>query len=225
MRVRPGTGGGRVLDLSVDGVDITVTAVDRPASGTVTVDGFTVPRPADSLADAALALATGTDPELRGRDLLDLLWALHRTPADGPRTATPVLAREDAYRSARPAGAAGSLAVRLSELLDSAAQDPDALTRHEETWRALGVTDAGLPALRAELTALADGLRVLPEVTADPVRALAARLPACPPPTVTRSWRRCRPRTVSGWPPTPCSWTPCAPGATRPSSPRSPRAS
>ncbi|CAL9330645.1 hypothetical protein SUDANB6_00065 [Streptomyces sp. enrichment culture] len=177
VRVRPGTGGGRVLDLSVDGVDITVTAVDRTASGTVTVDGFAVPQPADSLADAALALATGTDPELRGRDLLDLLWALHRTPADGPRTVTPALAREDAYRSARPAGAAPSLAVRLSELLDSAALDPDALARHEQTWRVLGVTDADLPALRAELTALADGLRARPEVTADPVRALAARLP------------------------------------------------
>ncbi|CAL9613726.1 hypothetical protein SUDANB58_05693 [Streptomyces sp. enrichment culture] len=177
VRVRPGTNGGRVLDLSVDGVDITVTTVDRPASGTVTVDGFTVPRPADSLADAALALATGTDPELRGRDLLDLLWALHRTPADGPRTVTPALAREDAYRSARPAGAAPSLAVRLSELLDSAALDPDALARHERTWRVLGVTDADLPALRAGLTALADGLRARPEVTADPVRALAARLP------------------------------------------------
>ncbi|MER6629446.1 hypothetical protein ABT301_14580 [Streptomyces sp. NPDC000987] len=136
-----------------------------------------MPAPADSLADAALALATGTDPELRGRDLLDLLWALHRTPAGSPRTVTPVLAREDAYRSARPVGAADSLAVRLSELLDSAALDPDALARHEETWRALGVTEADLPALRGELTALADGLRVLPEVTADPVRALAARLP------------------------------------------------
>ncbi|WP_345586861.1 lonely Cys domain-containing protein, partial [Streptomyces prasinosporus] len=177
VRVLPGTGGGRVLALSVNGVDLTVTAVDRPASGTVTVDGFTVPAPADSLADAALALATGTDPELRGRDLLDLLWALHRTPAEGPRTLTPVLAREDAYRSARPAAAAPSLAVRLSELLDSAALDPDALARHEETWRALGVTDADLPALRAELTVLADGLRVRPEVTADPVRTLAARLP------------------------------------------------
>ncbi|MFE7810861.1 lonely Cys domain-containing protein [Streptomyces sp. NPDC057433] len=179
VRVWPVTGGGRVLDLSVNGVDITVTAVDRPASGTVTVtvDGFTVPAPADSLADAALALATGTDPELRGRDLLDLLWALHRTPADGPRTVTPVLAREDAYRLARPVGAAPSLAVRLSELLDSAALDPDALARHEQTWRALGVPDADLPALRADLTALADGLRVRPEVTGDPVRVLAARLP------------------------------------------------
>ncbi|MFC9160656.1 lonely Cys domain-containing protein [Streptomyces fungicidicus] len=177
VRIRPGTGDGRVLDLSVNGVDITLTAVDRPAPGTVTVDGLTVPAPAESLADAALTLATGTDPELRGRDLLDLLWALHRTPADGPRTVTPVLARGDAYRAARPAGAAPSLAVRLSELLDSAALDPDALARHEQTWRSLGVTDAGLPALRAELTALADGLRVRPEVTADPVRALAARLP------------------------------------------------
>ncbi|MEU5095711.1 lonely Cys domain-containing protein [Streptomyces sp. NPDC020996] len=177
VRVWPVTGGGRVLGLSVNGVDITVTAVDRPAPGTVTVDGFTVPAPADSLADAALALATGTDPELRGRDLLDLLWALHRTPAESPRTVTPVLAREDDYGSARPTGAAGSLAVRLSELLDSAALDADALARHEETWRALGVTDADLPALRGELTALADGLRVRPEVTADPVRALAARLP------------------------------------------------
>ncbi|GGQ91073.1 hypothetical protein GCM10010280_43450 [Streptomyces pilosus] len=177
VRVQSRTGGGRVLDLSVNGVDLTVTAVDRPASGTVTADGFTVPAPADSLADAALALATGTDPELRGRDLLDLLWALHRTPSGNPRTVTQVLAREDAYRSARPAGAAPSLAVRLSELLDSAALDRDALVRHEETWSTLGVTDADLPALRAELTALADGLRARPEVTADPVRALAARLP------------------------------------------------
>ncbi|MEY7979877.1 hypothetical protein AB8O53_26570, partial [Streptomyces pilosus] len=177
VRVLPGTGGGRVLGLSVNGVDLTVTAVDRPASGTVAADGFTVPAPADSLADAALALATGTDPELRGRDLLDLLWALHRTPTGGPRTVVPVLAHEDAYRAARPAGAAPSLAVRLSELLDSAALDRHALARHEETWSTLGVTDADLPALRAELTALADGLRVRPEVTADPVRALAARLP------------------------------------------------
>ncbi|MET9369075.1 lonely Cys domain-containing protein [Streptomyces griseoflavus] len=177
VRILPGTAGGRVLALSVDGVDLTVTAVDRPASGTVTAEGFTVPAPVDSLADAALALTTATDPELRGRDLLDLLWALHRTPADDPRTRTTVLAREDAYRAARPAGAAPSLAVRLSELLDSAALDAEALARHEETWRALGVTDADLPALRAELTVLADGLRVLPEVTADPVRALAARLP------------------------------------------------
>ncbi|MFI8088595.1 lonely Cys domain-containing protein, partial [Streptomyces sp. NPDC086080] len=176
VRIRPVTGGGRVLELSVNGVDITVTAVDRPSPGTVTVDGFTVPAPADSLADAALALVTGTDPELRGRDLLDLLWALHRAPADTPRTVTSALEREDAHRSTQPAGTP-SLVVRLSELLDSAALDAEALARHERTWLALGATDADLPALRAELTALADELRARPEVTADPVRALAARLP------------------------------------------------
>ncbi|MDT0402098.1 lonely Cys domain-containing protein [Streptomyces edwardsiae] len=171
VRIRPGTGGARVLDVSVDGVGITITATDRPPTGTVTVDGFTLPAPAESVADAALALATGTDPDLRGRDLLDLLWALHAD--SGPRTVTPVLAHQATYGS----GADGSLAVRLSELLDSAALDPEALARHERTWRALGVTEAELAELRAELTALADELRALPEVITDPVRSLAARLP------------------------------------------------
>ncbi|MER6691427.1 hypothetical protein ABT329_20375, partial [Streptomyces minutiscleroticus] len=171
------TGGGRVLNVSVDGVPIRITAVDRPFTDTVTVDGFTVPAPADSVADAALALATGTDPELRGRDLLDLLWASRAASADGPRALGPVTAREDVYRSARPAGAAPSLTVRLSELLDTAALDAETLARHEGTWRALGVTDGDLPGLRTELTTLADALRTIPEVAADPVRALAARLP------------------------------------------------
>ncbi|MGW5636785.1 lonely Cys domain-containing protein, partial [Streptomyces sp. NPDC003832] len=180
VRVRRDAADGRVLDLSVDGVPMRITAVDGPAPGAnragpslVTVDGFTVPAPEDAVADAALALATGTDPELRARDLLDLLWALHRTPAAG---AAP-LARSDAYASARRPGAAPSLAVRLSELLDSVALDPDTLARHTETWRTLGVKDTELPSLTAQLTALASELRNRPDVIADPIRTLAARLP------------------------------------------------
>ncbi|MFE0423168.1 hypothetical protein ACFW15_12165, partial [Streptomyces sp. NPDC058953] len=167
--------GGTVVALSVDGVTVRIAVGDPPAA-TVTADGFTLPAPADSVADAALALATGTDRDLRDRDLLDLLWALGRTPAEGPRAAALLRSAGDAYRTAAPPGAAPALSVRLSELLD-AALDPGALTGHEEIWTALGVDESDLPGLRTELAALAAELRVLPEVVADPVRTLATRLP------------------------------------------------
>ncbi|MBT2875777.1 hypothetical protein HET67_30755, partial [Streptomyces sp. McG7] len=178
-QVRPSavTGGGRTLALSVDGVTIRITATGRAYTGTVRIDGFTLPAPADSVADAALTLATATGQDSRGRDLLDLLWALRATSADGTPSLTPATLPEDAYRAARPAGAPASLAVRLSEVLDTAALDADTLARHERTWRELGVADGDLPGLRAELTGLAHALRTAPEVTADPVRTLAARLP------------------------------------------------
>ncbi|MFF9451179.1 hypothetical protein ACF1D0_34550, partial [Streptomyces althioticus] len=178
-RVRPSavTDDGRTLALSVDGVTIRITATGRPYTGTVRTDGFTLPAPADSVADAALTLATATGQDSRGRDLLDLLWALRATSADGTPSLTPATLPEDAYRAARPAGAPASLAVRLSEVLDTAALDADTLARHERTWRELGVADGDLPGLRAELTGLAHALRTAPEVTADPVRTLAARLP------------------------------------------------
>ncbi|MBJ6612862.1 hypothetical protein H4K38_04310 [Streptomyces sp. I3(2020)] len=178
-RVRPSavTDDGRTLALSVDGVTIRITATGRPYSGTVRTDGFTLPAPADSVADAALTLATATGQDSRGRDLLDLLWALRATSADGTPSLTPATLPEDAYRAARPAGAPASLAVRLSEVLDTAALDADTLARHERTWRDLGVADADLPGLRAELSGLAHALRTAPEVSADPVRTLAARLP------------------------------------------------
>ncbi|MFD8266027.1 lonely Cys domain-containing protein, partial [Streptomyces althioticus] len=171
------TDDGRTLALSVDGVTIRITATGRPYTGTVRTDGFTLPAPADSVADAALTLATATGQDSRGRDLLDLLWALRATSADGTPSLTPATLPEDAYRAARPAGAPASLAVRLSEVLDTAALDADTLARHERTWRELGVADGDLPGLRAELTGLAHALRTAPEVTADPVRTLAARLP------------------------------------------------
>ncbi|MGW6455754.1 lonely Cys domain-containing protein [Streptomyces sp. NPDC055078] len=177
VRITSAGDGDRVVELTVNGGAVRITAVDRTPAATVTADGFTLPAPADSLADAALALATGTDPVLRGRDLLDLVWALHHTTSDGPRPTMLTDAHEAAYQAARPDNAAPTLAVRLSELLDTAALDPTALERHEGTWRDLGVTEAELLSLRAALTALADTLRTTPEVTADPVRALAAALP------------------------------------------------
>lgn len=106
-RVRPSavTDDGRTLALSVDGVTIRITATGRPYTGTVRTDGFTLPAPADSVADAALTLATATGQDSRGRDLLDLLWALRATSADGTPSLTPATLPEDAYRAARPAGA------------------------------------------------------------------------------------------------------------------------
>ncbi|MEU3599344.1 hypothetical protein ABZ714_11520 [Streptomyces sp. NPDC006798] len=171
----PAPDGDRAFALSVDGVTVRFGVGDPPAA-TVTADGFTLPAPAGSLAEAALALATGTDRDRLDRDLLDLLWAASRTPADGPRAAALLGPVADAYLSVAPPGAAPSVAVRLSELLD-AALDPDALAGHERIWTALGVEEADLPGLRTELSALAAELRSLPEVTADPVRVLARRIP------------------------------------------------
>ncbi|MFC7512534.1 hypothetical protein ACFQV4_29255 [Streptomyces thermocarboxydus] len=176
--VRPSavTDDGRTLALSVDGVTIRITATGRPYTGTVRTDGFTLPAPADSVADAALTLATAT-----GQDPADATSSTCCGPCAPPRPTarllTPATLPEDAYRAARPAGAPASLAVRLSEVLDTAALDADTLARHERTWRELGVADGDLPGLRAELTGLAHALRTAPEVTADLVRTLAARLP------------------------------------------------
>ncbi|QDY80312.1 hypothetical protein [Streptomyces qinzhouensis] len=181
--ILPSPDGGGTVALSVDGITVRIAA-GRPPAGTVAADGFTLPAPADSLADAALTLATGSDRVLRGRDLLDLLWALGRTPADGSRAAL-VLAGEDAYRATATPGAAPTLSVQLSELLDAAALDPGALAEHEQVWQELGVDEADLPGLRAELAALAAELRARPEVMADPVRALAARLPGMSPGGIT----------------------------------------
>ncbi|MEU5977612.1 lonely Cys domain-containing protein [Streptomyces sp. NPDC047315] len=171
----PGPDGGGTLNVSVDGVTVRIAAGSPPAR-TVTADGFTLPAPAESVVDSALALATGSDRDLRGRDLLDLLWALGHTPADGPRAAALIRAGEDAYRATALPGAAPAFSVQLSEVLD-AALDPDALADHEQVWTELGVDEADLPRLRAELVALATELRTRPDVMADPVRTLAARLP------------------------------------------------
>ncbi|MGW1281418.1 hypothetical protein ACWD4V_31265 [Streptomyces tsukubensis] len=174
----PGPDGGGTVSFSVDGITVRI-ASGGPPVGSVTADGFPLPAPAASVTEAALALATGSDRDLRGRDLLDLLWALSRTPADGSRAAALARAGADAYRAAALPGAAPLLSVQLSELLD-AALDPDTLAGHEQLWQDLGVDEADLPGLRAELTALAAELRALPEVVADPVRTLATRLPGMP---------------------------------------------
>ncbi|MGW5677974.1 lonely Cys domain-containing protein [Streptomyces sp. NPDC003860] len=171
----PSPDGSKAVSLAVDGVTVRIATGSTPAD-TVRIDGFTLPAPAGSVVDAALAVATGSDRALRGQELLDLLWALGGTPADGPRAAALVRAGADAYLATALPGAAPAFSVQLSEVLE-AALDPDALAGHEQVWTELGVDEADLSRLRAELVALADELRTRPDVVADPVRALATRLP------------------------------------------------
>ncbi|MCX4966939.1 lonely Cys domain-containing protein [Streptomyces sp. NBC_00654] len=169
--------------LLVNGVEIRITTGTAPA-GFDTAPGFTLPSPADSLSDAALTLATAPTRAVREEALFDLLWALSRTPAHGPRAAALIGAREDAYRTGAPPGAAPTLAVQLSEILD-AALDPDTLHQHEGLWADNEASEDDEPRLEDELAALAAELRAMPEVVADPVRALAARLPGMSPAELT----------------------------------------
>ncbi|MDW6059169.1 hypothetical protein SAZ11_15475 [Streptomyces sp. FXJ1.4098] len=88
--------------------------------------------------------------------------------------------RGDAYRAARPSWTAPTLTVRLSELLDGVARNPDARSVYEAKWSALGAVQADLRWLNDELTTLADALRATDTVASDPVRQLASRLPGMP---------------------------------------------
>ncbi|MGC9501470.1 hypothetical protein [Streptomyces sp. WG7] len=137
----------------------------------------------------------------------------------------PFLVRENAYRAARPVGAVPSLAVRLSELIDSVALNSEAFAHHVRTWRGVGATNDELYALYDEMMSLANALRDPPEVTADPVRALATRLPGLSTADRATTLALLPPGTGSGRPVMPRWWKPCVTGSPRPSSPRSRRTS
>ncbi|MDX3329532.1 hypothetical protein PV405_33555, partial [Streptomyces sp. ME02-6979-3A] len=173
---------GRTLSGVVRGAEIVVTTAPHASTAPTTeTDGFLVPDVTESLADTAYTLALATDEQQRARDLFDLLWALTYAPADDALPATaPQALRGDAYRAARASGAAPGLTVRLSELLDGVARNPEARSAMEQTWLSLGAAAADVRWLNDELTTLADALRATDAVTSDPVRRLAARLADLP---------------------------------------------
>ncbi|MGO4422356.1 nucleotidyl transferase AbiEii/AbiGii toxin family protein, partial [Streptomyces sp. MCAF7] len=172
------SGDGRSLTGVVQGAEISIGTAPHAIADTTETDGFTVPSVTESLADTAYTLALATDEQQRARDLFDLVWGLSQAPVDDALPAARLEAlRGDAYRAARPSGAAPTLTVRLSELLDGVARNADARSEHEAKWLALGAVSNDLRWLNDELTTLADALRATDAVAADPIRQLASRLP------------------------------------------------
>ncbi|HZX38658.1 MAG TPA: hypothetical protein VFF37_10060, partial [Streptomyces sp.] len=172
---------GRSLTGVVQGAEISIGIAPHTSTDTTETDGFTVPAVTESLADTAYTLALATDEQQRARDLFDLLWGLSQAPADDALPAARLEAlRGDAYRSARPSGAAPTLTVRLSELLDGVARNAHARSENEAKWRTLGAVDDDRRRLNDELTTLADALRATDAVASDPIRQLVSRLPGMP---------------------------------------------
>ena len=175
---------GRTLSGVVQGAEIIISTAPQASTGTARTienEGFLVPDVTESLAETAYTLALATDEQQRARDLFDLLWALSQAPSDDALPADRLEAlRGDAYRAARPSGAAPDLTVRLSELLDSVARNPEARSAIERTWLSLGAEQADVRWLNDELTTLADALRATDTVASDPVRRLASRLADLP---------------------------------------------
>ncbi|WP_454343900.1 lonely Cys domain-containing protein [Streptomyces canus] len=175
---------GRSLTGVVQGTEISL-GIHGPTStdttDTTEIGGFLVPTVSQSLADTAYKLALATGEQQRMRDLFDLLWGLSHAPTDDALPAARLeTLHGDAYRAARPSGAAPTLTVRLSELLDGVARNSETRPEHEAKWRTLGAEQNDLRWLNTELTTLADVLRATDAVAADPIRQLASRLPGMP---------------------------------------------
>ncbi|MGW2212996.1 lonely Cys domain-containing protein, partial [Streptomyces sp. NPDC001781] len=171
---------GRTLSGVVHGARIVVRRAPQAPTGSARpteTDGFLVPDVTEALADAAYILALATDGRQRDSRLFDLMWGLFDAPKNALPAAAPEALRGDAYRAARPSGAAPGLAVRLSELLDGLAGNPEAVSAVGHTWLSLGAAPDDLRWMNAELHAFADALSVTDAVASDPVRRLASQLP------------------------------------------------